>query len=249
MSEGRPYGFEVVRLDRVEARLVAYDWAWARDNAERVAQNWQRRLASRPGLFDGPVLLSCACAIADAACTVEFFETTYSRFIAYRNGGPPDGRVANAFAAVVPWTADGAVLLGEMGRHTANAGQIYFPCGTPDRDDVRGSGVDLAGSAGREFLEETGLRLPDDAQGEWALLRGEGQLAFLRPVRFPEEARTLIDRIERHCRHEAAPELAGMVAVRDASQIDDGRMPGFVRAYLASAFGAGDGAEAADVTP
>ncbi|MGK3945562.1 hypothetical protein ABK046_45375, partial [Streptomyces caeruleatus] len=87
--------------------------------------------------------------------------------------------MANAFAAVVPWSADGAVLIGEMGAHTANAGQLYFPCGTPDQDDLRGSVVDLAGSATREFTEETGLSLPEGAAGEWLLLEGEGQLAFL----------------------------------------------------------------------
>ncbi|MGV7030279.1 NUDIX hydrolase [Methylobacterium symbioticum] len=239
MSEGRPYGFEVLSLARIEARLVTYDWAWARDNAERVAQNWERRRAARPALFDGPVLLACDCAVTESGCRVDFFETTYSRFIAYRDGGSPDGHVANAFAAIVPWSADGAVLMGEMGPQTANAGQIYFPCGTPDRDDVRGDAVDLAGSAGRELGEETGLDLPEDAGESWVLLRGDGQLAFLRPVRFGETAAQLGARMERHRRQEADPELARVVTVRGAADIDGGRMPPFVRAYLAAAFADG----------
>ncbi|AWN36160.1 NUDIX hydrolase [Methylobacterium radiodurans] len=251
MSEGRPYGFEVVRLAHIEARLVAYDWAWVRDNAERIAENWRRRLALQPGLFDGPVLLACGCAIADGTCQVDFFETRYAAFIAYRDGGSPDGHVANAFAAVVPWSADGAVLLGQMGGHTANAGQIYFPCGTPDRDDVRGTVVDLAGSAVRELREETGLALPGDVAdamaGEWALLRGDGQLAFLYPARFPESAEALAARMERHRLAEREPELERVVTVRGQDAIDAGRMPPFVRAYLASAFDAD--AAAADVTP
>lgn len=237
MSEERPYGFAVTRVTQVEARLVAFDWTWARDSAEAVAANWRRRLARQPGLFDGPVLLACDCAVADGRCTIDLFETRYSQFLAYRDGGSPDGRVANAFSAIVPWTSDGAVLLGEMGAHTANAGQVYFPCGTPDRDDIDGERVDLAGSAAREFREETGLALPGDARGEWVLLRGEGQLAFLRPVRFSESARDLCARIDAHRRREAEPELAGMVTVRGTADIDETRMAGFARAYLAGAFG------------
>ena len=244
--DARPYGFEVVRLARLEARLVAYDWAWARDNAERIDDNWKRRRAAQPALFDGPVLVACGCAITDGTCRLDLFEAPYSQFLAYRDGGSPDGHVANAFAAIVPWSADGAVLLGRMGVHTANAGQIYFPCGTPDRDDVRGDAVDFAGSACRELLEETGLRVPDGATEDWVCLRGEGQLAFLRPVRFAESAAALTERMELHALGEDEPELAGIVAVRRAADIDDA-MPGFVRAYLASAFATETGTD--DVTP
>ncbi|MCJ2079322.1 NUDIX hydrolase [Methylobacterium sp. E-016] len=244
--DSRPYGFEVVRLARLEARLVTYDWAWARDNAERIEQNWMRRRAAQPALFDGPVLVACGCAIDGDSCRLDLFETPYSRFLAYRDGGSPDGHVANAFAAIVPWSADCAVLLGRMGVHTANAGQIYFPCGTPDLDDVRGEAVDFSGSAARELLEETGLRVPDGATEDWVCLRGEGQLAFLRPVRFAEDAAALIERMEIHALGEDEPELAGIVAVREAADIE-AAMPGFVRAYLASAFEAETGV--AEVTP
>ena len=101
---------------------------------------------------------------------------------------------------------------------------------------MRGAAVDLTGSAARELAEETGLALPDDADTAWVLLEGEGQLAFLRPVRFPEPAAALVARIAAHLDGEAEPELAGMHVVRGAGDIDAGRMPGFVRAYLATAF-------------
>ncbi|GEP01425.1 NUDIX hydrolase [Methylobacterium haplocladii] len=238
MSEHAPHGFTRTPLATVSARLVAHDWAWARDNAHAIDRNWQRRLAERPAMFDGPVLLSQGCTIRGDACEVAFFETRFSRFIAFRDAGSPDANVFNAFSAIVSRTADGAILLGQMGPHTANAGQVYFPCGTPDRDDVRAGGlVDLAGSATREFFEETGLSLPDGAaDAPWMLMRGEGQLAFLRPVRFALGADQLLARIEAYHAQEDKPELAHMVVARGASDIDPERMPGFVRSYLESAF-------------
>lgn len=234
-------GFRITPLAAVTARFVTYDWAFPRENADAIAAHWQTRIARAPGMFDGTVLLCCDHAVADRAARLDLFATRYATFTYYRDtrhadARIADARIANAFAAIVPWTSDGAVLLGEMGARTANAGQLYFPCGTPDPDDIQGTRVDLAGSAARELAEETGLALPDEAETDWVLLEGEGQLAFLRPVRFPETAARLVARIADHLGAEAEPELAGMHVVRGRDDIDAARMPGFVRAYLADAF-------------
>ena len=236
LSEGLSEGFRITHLRDVAARFVDHDWAFPRAHATAIAAHWQDRIACKPGLFDGTVLLCRSHGIADGTARLDLFATRYATFTYYRHIRPADPRIRNAFAAIVPWTADGAVLLGAMGAHTANAGQLYFPCGTPDPDDVRGTEVDLTGSAARELAEETGLALPDDAGTAWVLLEGEGQLAFLRPVRFPEPAAALVTRIAAHLDGEAEPELAGMHIVRGAGDIDATRMPGFVRAYLAQAF-------------
>ncbi|WFS09071.1 NUDIX hydrolase [Methylobacterium sp. 391_Methyba4] len=234
-------GFRIMQLAAVTARFVTYDWAFPRENAAAIAAHWQTRIARAPGMFDGTVLLCCDHAVADGAARLDLFATRYATFTYYRDtrhadARIADARIANAFAAIVPWTSDGAVLLGEMGARTANAGQLYFPCGTPDPDDIQGARVDLVGSAARELAEETGLALPDEAETDWVLLEGEGQLAFLRPVRFPETAARLVARIADHLGAEAEPELAGMHVVRGRDDIDAARMPGFVRAYLADAF-------------
>ncbi|SFG59299.1 NUDIX hydrolase [Methylobacterium gossipiicola] len=228
-----PEAFTLTRLTRLDARLVPHDWAWARDNAAAIAAHWAARKAAKPALFDGRVLLSCACTVTEGACRIDLFEVAFSEFLAFREGGSPDPAVANAFAAVVPWSRDGAVVLGVMGQETANAGQVYFPCGTPDRSDIRRDGqVDLEGSATREFREETGLSVPLGAPSEWLLVSGEGQHAFLHPVHMPEEAAGLIARMEEHRAAQAEPELAGFVATRSRADLDADRMPGFVRAYL-----------------
>lgn len=230
-------GFGRVALTGIAARLVPFAWPWAQAQAHFVAGNWERRVARRSGLFDGRVLLACGWRVDDGLCSIDLFETSYAAFIAHRDAGSPDLSVANAFAAIVPRASDGGVVLGIMGGHTANAGQVYFPCGTPDRGDVRGdSRVDLAGSAVRELAEETGMDLPDAACESWLLLRGEGQLGFLRPVTFPLDAETLRARMERHRAAEADPELAGFLVARGSGDIDPARMPGLVRAYLADLF-------------
>ncbi|MGT2479970.1 PhzF family phenazine biosynthesis protein [Methylobacterium oryzae CBMB20] len=120
---------------------------------------------------------------------------------------------------------------------TANAGQLYFPCGTPDPDDVRGARVDLAGSAAEELTEETGSRAAGGADTAWVLLEGENQLAFLRPVRFPDPAAALVA-------HQRAPSPARGQSRNSPGSASCGarptsmsrRMPGFVQAYLRHAF-------------
>ncbi|GEP08705.1 NUDIX hydrolase [Methylobacterium gnaphalii] len=238
MREDKPHGASLTHLATISGRLTEHDWAWARDNAEAIDRHWQRRVAERPGMFDGPVLLSLDCAIAGDTCEVTFFETRYSRFIATRDWDSPETGVLNAFSAIVPCTSDGAVLLGQMGAHTANAGQVYFACGTPDRDDIREGGiVDLAGSAAREFEEETGLTLPEGAHdAPWVLVRVGDLLAFLRPVHFDASAEDLVRRIAAYHADDDEPELAQMVIVRRLSDLDPERMPVYVRAYLETLF-------------
>ena len=44
-------------VDEIDARIAPRDWAFARDNAARVAAHWRDRLARKPAMFDGRVLL------------------------------------------------------------------------------------------------------------------------------------------------------------------------------------------------
>ena len=82
--------------------------------------------------------LASGCAIAEDACEASLFEVRYSRFIAFRDAGVPDALVANAFAAIVPHSRDGAVLLVQsdgrwagmlvppMAPHGPNVPQVLF---------------------------------------------------------------------------------------------------------------------------
>ncbi|MGD1016400.1 MAG: hypothetical protein ABR863_08175 [Roseiarcus sp.] len=152
----------IVELAELDLALVARPWPFAEAEAAAIAAHWRTRLAAKPRLYNGRVLLLGEHALerrADGAQALRgaFFETDYAAFIAWRDFGYPDAQVCNAFSAAALASRDGAFLLGEMAAHTLNAGAIYFPCGTPDPKDVFAGRVDLEQSAARE-LEEEGAR-------------------------------------------------------------------------------------------
>ena len=135
----------------------------------------------RPALFNGRVLLLNAFTLGDRRCSGTFFETDYSDFTAWKTWGAPAAGAWNGFGMGALRASDGAFLLGCMGAHTFNAGAVYFPSGTPDRDDIVGGRVDLAGSVMREVAEETGLT-PDDYRiaGDWTIVCHGAQVAAIR---------------------------------------------------------------------
>jgi 8-oxo-dGTP pyrophosphatase MutT (NUDIX family) len=127
---------------------------------------------------------------------------------------------------------DGAFLLGVMAGHTANAGRIYFPAGTPDPDDVVGATVDLAGSVRREVVEETGLAFDTlDAEPGWVAVLAEPRIALMKVLHARESAAELRARILDHLVREREPELADICVVRGRDDLDP-RMPPFVTAFL-----------------
>ncbi|QRE75569.1 NUDIX hydrolase [Methylobacterium aquaticum] len=220
---------------RIDARMVAHDWAWARDNRAAIQAHWERRRAERPAMFNGTVLMLRRWSLAAGVLEAELFEAEYAALTALKDWGFPDGSVLNVFAAAVPRTRDGTFLLGEMGPHTAAAGRVYFPCGTPDPTDIDAGGrVDLAASALRELREETGLVAPEGPDPGWIVVRDGGLMALLRPVQLAEDEALLRERIAGHLAAEAEPELSAIVGVRASADLDPARMPGFVRHYLAS---------------
>lgn len=228
----------VERVASVEARLVPHRWAWAEKEADAIAANFEGRRVLTPAIFDGPVLMVAASRRSGGALAVDFFATRYAALMAHLDFGCPDGSVANGFAMGALRAADGGFLLGLMAPHTAQAGQLYFPAGTPDPLDVRPDGaVDLEASIRREVLEETGIALSADDLGEgWAVVDVDGRRAFMRDVRLAADADTVRARVLAHLAREERPELADIVVVRRPSDIDPARMPGYLIAYLEDAF-------------
>jgi 8-oxo-dGTP pyrophosphatase MutT (NUDIX family) len=228
----------IVALSRVDARLDQRLWPWASDHRAVIDAHWRKLTAGKPDLYNGRVLMLRHKRIAAGILTARYFETDYASFIAWRDLGHPDPSVGNGFAMAALRSADGAWLLGIMGEHTANAGRIYFPAGTPDPGDLTAAGeVDLAGSVRRELAEETGLTESDVTFAEsWTAVIDEPRTALMRETRSALAADALQARIHTWLARQRRPELAAMHVVRSPRDLDQARMPSFTLAFLCHKF-------------
>lgn len=228
----------ILRVAGVEARLLPHRWAWAEANAEAIAAHWRRRVSGRPAMFNGRVLMTAAAEQRGERLHARFFETDYANLLAWIEGGCPDPSVANGFAMGALLGRDGGFVLGRMAEHTANAGRLYFPCGTPDLSDVTAEGeVDLASSLEREIGEETGLQPCDYAvESGWSIVRAGGLLGFMRLVRLRMTAEETRARILAHLAQERQPELADVVIARGPDDLEEALMPAVVPIFLQDAF-------------
>jgi len=128
--------------------------------------------------------------------------------------------------------ATGAFVLGEMGRHTSNAGRIYFPSGTPDLDDISAGAVDMPGSVAREVEEETGLTAADyTAATQWDCVASGAAIALIRILHVDMPGEALRARIEANLARQHQPELSAIHLVRGVSDLT-AAMPRFVTAFI-----------------
>jgi 8-oxo-dGTP pyrophosphatase MutT (NUDIX family) len=224
----------VTPVQRIEARRLDELWPWAEANRPLIEGHWAQLTAENPALYNGRVLVRRRQALVAGRLSLGYVETDYASFIAFRDYGFPDPTSGNSFAMAALRASDGAYILGRMAGHTANAGKIYFPAGTPDPGDVLADGtVDLGGSVLRELQEETGLKPSDvDATDRWIATFAGARTALMREVRSPEPAPALRDRIRVFLAGETRPELADVHIVRTIADIDSEAMPPFMQAYL-----------------
>jgi 8-oxo-dGTP pyrophosphatase MutT (NUDIX family) len=224
---------EIVALDRAEIILESWSWRFAAERRNEIDRNFAEIQRARPAVWNGRVVLLNRYAIRNGVLRGACFETDFASLCAWRTWNFPDAGVANFFGVAALCAADGGFLVGEMAPSTANAGMLYFPCGTPEPGDVdAGGALDLAGNVGRELLEETGLDIDElNAEPGWTLVRDGCYLALLKRVRSPSTAEELRARVMRHLAGEQRPEFVDIRIVRSPADFDTA-MPRFVTAFL-----------------
>ena len=232
-----PYDITITRADALDCAVEPVDWRFARDREAEIARHWSGLVAERPRMFDGRVLLSHRDAIARedgrAVLRAASFEVNFSAFVAWRDFGFPDPGVRNIFAMAALRGNDGGFVLAQMGEHTANAGLVYFPAGTPDPGDVRGDRLDLEGSVVRELAEETGLLAHEVRFApDWLIVDAGPRLACMKIVDIDLPSREAAREIEGRIATQHDAELAGMRAVRNLAEAEAARPLDFVAAFL-----------------
>ena len=222
------------RVASLDLTVEPWVWPFARDDQTAIARHFAAEQARKPTLYNGKVLLMREPGFAGRTLSGRYFKTDFASFLSWRDFGFPGEGVCNAFGMGALRGADGTFLLGEMAAHTANAGKIYFPSGTPDLNDVVGDRVDIAGSIAREVAEETGLTAADyRAASEFHCVSMPPLLAIIQVLDLKATAAATKHRIAGNLAKQAMPELSAVHLVHDGNDIVPA-MPRFIAAFIAA---------------
>ncbi len=228
----------IERVDGFDGRLLPGSSPIEQTERSAIAAGWAKATAANPQLFNGKVLLADEVAVVGRRLRLGYIEANFATYLWLRDRGGVEQRLLNAFGGAAVVSSDGKVLLARMAKGSANEGLIYFPAGTPDRDDLVGDVVDLDGSIDRELAEETGIVAPLARPAERRVAVWDGRyVACVRRIDVDLTAAEIEERVGAHLAAERAPELDALYFVRSADEAPDGALD-YVRAALPHLLGA-----------
>jgi 8-oxo-dGTP pyrophosphatase MutT (NUDIX family) len=224
------------RVTTLDLALQPWDWPFAATRRAEIDAYFEEKQREKPGLWNGRVLLARAPKFTGEQFSARYFEVDFASLLAWRDWGCPDKDVFNIFGMGALRASDGAFVMGEMGQHTANAGRIYFPSGTPDLDDIKVTTVDITGNVVREVEEETGLASADYQLGAyWDCVVTDSSIAVMRLLHVDVPGEAIRARIEANLARETEPELTAIHLVRSVGDLT-AAMPRFVTAFVEQQF-------------
>ncbi len=224
------------RVTTLDLKVGSRAWPFAEQRRAEIETHFAIKQREKPKLWNGRILLARDPVFAGGRFSACYFDADFASFLAWRDWGFPDRAVFNGFGMGALRCSDGAFVLGEMGHHTANAGRIYFPSGTPDPDDIRDGAIDISGSVAREVEEETGLTPADYRTGaHWDCVVSGSAIAMIRMLNVDVTGKELRARIEANLARQHQPELSAIHLVRDAGDLT-ASMPRFVTAFIEAQF-------------
>lgn len=220
------------RVTALDLPVRPAPWQFAQARRAEIDAHFAERQRERPKLWNGRVLLARNPVFAGQRFCAEYFEVDFASFLAWRDWGFPDRDVFNGFGMGALRSVDGAFVLGEMAQHTANAGRIYFPAGTPDPDDIRDGAIDIGYSVAREIFEEVGFTEEDyAAEPHWDCVVTGASIAMIRILSVDMPGEALRARIEATLARQHQAELSAVHLVRGTADFT-AAMPRFVTAFI-----------------
>jgi 8-oxo-dGTP pyrophosphatase MutT (NUDIX family) len=229
---------EITRLTAIDARYEPVEWEFSTQHRAEIDAHWAKLLLDKPKMFNGTVLMQHRWMLQNGIYTAAYAPVDYASLLSWHHFGLPGPPRRNGFAMAALRAIDGAFVLGVMGAHTANAGKIYFPGGTPDMSDVTADGrVDLATSMTRELFEETGLNATEiNIDEQWILVTSAQRAAFMKNARLKVNAKTAREMILDRLATQTDQELSDIAIVRTAADINLEKTPAFAADFMRSIF-------------
>ena len=224
------------RVTTFDLNVQPWSWPFATERRAEISAHFAGKQREKPQIWNGRLLVGRNPVFDGNRFSASYFETDFASFLTWRDWGFPDRNVFNGFGMGALRSNDGAFVLGEMAPHTANAGRIYFPSGTPDLDDISAGAVDIPGSVTREVAEETGLTAADyRAAAHWDCVVVGSAIAMIRVLNVDSSGEALRRRIEENLARQQQPELCAIHLVRDVGGLT-AAMPRYVTAFIAAQF-------------
>src|SRR5712675_3592934 len=197
------------RVTTLDLSVRPRPWPFADERRAEIEAHFAIKQREKPKIWNGRILLARNPVFTGNCFSGSYSDVDFASFLAWRDWGFPDKGVFNGFGMGALRCSDGAFVLGEMSQHTANAGRIYFPSGTPDLNDVRDGAVDMSGSVGREVEEETGLTSADyRARAHWDCVVSGAAIAMIKMLDVDLKGEALQARIEANLARQSQPEFA-----------------------------------------
>ncbi|WP_136620217.1 MULTISPECIES: hypothetical protein [Mesorhizobium] len=215
----------ILPVDAIDVRLDPDPHPFALNNAEAIAENWQREIGAKPALFDGTVVLLSQLAYRDNRLVGRCHAVNYSTFMLWRKQRENSG-AEHAYGHAMLVAADNALVAIRMGSHTVNAGRVYFAAGSFEPIDFRDGLVDVDFNMIREVREETGLDLSGAERGKrWHALSTNNGTVIFRRYHETAPADEIAQRISAFVAAETDPEIEGPVIIRHAADLPVGLSP------------------------
>jgi 8-oxo-dGTP pyrophosphatase MutT (NUDIX family) len=125
-----------------------------------------------------------------------------------------------------------------MGKHTINAGRVYFAAGSFELEDFRDGLVDVDFNMQREVKEETGIDITQASPAKrYYLLTTRSGTVIFRRYRMPMTANAMVASINAFVAAQTRPEIAAPVVIHSAGDLPDGlasHMPPLIEWHFAN---------------